>query len=615
MWRKYFFHLIVFMSCVGVLASDFSFGQVISAGQAHSLGRSYQSGGTAWGWGNNLSGEIGDNSTTQRNTPVQVLGGGTGGAYLVNIIAISAGNATSTALRNDGTVWAWGDANNGKLGTNNQTDSHTPIQVLAGAAGGTYLTGISAISTGNTNSVALRNDATVWTWGGGSLGQLGNNTTTAAQVTPVQVVGGAQGGTYLTGITAISGGSSNCMALRGSDGTVWTWGSNGGAGKLGDNTTTQRNAPVQVVGGATGGTYLTGITAVSASNFGNFCMALRNDGTVWTWGDNGNGQLGVNSTTTYITPVQVVGGGQGGTYLTGIAAISAGGNHGVALATDGTAWSWGRNERGQCSDNTETERDAPVHMQNSGGTTLTGILSVSAGDRYTLFQITGGKVLGVGFNNKGGLGDGTTGNQPNLPVGLAGALDGKVFPLPVEMLWFNAILNEDNSVNVRWSTATEINNDRFEVERSSDGIYYESIGVVPGAGNSGSVREYSFTDISTEGGSVSGPLYYRLRQIDFNGAYNYFGPAAVNPGSADGFFVYPSPSTGPFNVIIPYSAGERVIIVVRDVLGNEIFSEVTVLSNEKEVIAVDPSGKIRSGVYFVTATSDEKMYARKIVIR
>ncbi len=598
----------------------FSFAQVISAGQAHSLGRAWGSGGQAWAWGDNASGPLGDNTTTQRNTPVQVLGGGTGGTYLINITALSAGNGTSLALRNDGTVWGWGDANNGKLGINNQTDSHTPIQVLAGAAGGTYLTGITAMAAANVHSIALRNDGTVWTWGGGSLGELGNNTTTAAQLTPVQVLGGAQGGTYLTGISAISGGSSHSMALRGSDGTVWTWGSNGGAGKLGDNTTTQRNTPVQVVGGAQGGAYLTGISAVSASNFGNFCMALRNDGTVWIWGDNTNGQLGINNTTTSITPVQVVGGAQGGAYLTGITAVSAGGNHAVALASDGTAWSWGRNERGQCSDNTQTERDAPIHMLNSGGTTLTGILSVSAGDRFTLFQVTGGNILGVGFNNKGGLGDGTTGNQPNLPVSQASSgLSGNVVPLPVEMLSFNASLEENNSVQLFWSSASEMNSDHFEVERSRDGVNFISVGVVQGAGTSDVIHNYKFTDEDPffTGRTAGGEVFYRLKQFDYNGRYNYFGPVVVKPGSGNGVWQYPNPSNGNFYLSFDNSFamnGKEMLIVVRDMLGREFYSKVFYKNNDEQIIAIDPSCRLASGVYTVVATSDNNIYMKKIMI-
>jgi len=269
--------------------------------------------GTVWAWGANSYGKLGDGTTTDRQlTPVQVRGEG-GVGFLNNIIAISAGYEHTVALRNDGTVWAWGSNGNGRLGDNTTTDRLTPVQVRGEGAVG-FIDNITAISAGNAHTVALRNDGTVWAWGSNVNGRLGDGTTTR-RTTPVQVRGeGAVG--FLNNITAISAGNGYTAALR-NDGTVWAWGSNN-YGQLGDGTTTNRHTPVQVRGEEAVG-FLNNITAISAAGESH-TVALRNDGTVWAWGRNYFGQLGDGTSGwdfNRYTPVQVRGvDGVGFLYLT-----------------------------------------------------------------------------------------------------------------------------------------------------------------------------------------------------------------------------------------------------------------------------------------------------------
>jgi fibronectin type 3 domain-containing protein len=179
--------------------------------------------------------------------------------------SVSAGVAHTVALKNDGSVWAWGLNTNGQLGNGATTQSAAPVQV-------TGFTGAIAVSAGATHSVALKNDGTVWAWGLNSNGQLGNGTITQRTV-PVQVTG-------LTGVVAVSANAAYTLALK-SDGTIWAWGLNS-SGQLGDGTFTQRTAPVRVTG-------LTGVVAVSAGNL--HAVALLADGTVRTWGNAGSGQF------------------------------------------------------------------------------------------------------------------------------------------------------------------------------------------------------------------------------------------------------------------------------------------------------------------------------------
>jgi alpha-tubulin suppressor-like RCC1 family protein len=233
--------------------------------------------GTVWAWGNNNKGQLGQDATVTpfSKSPVQVSG-------LGSVTAIAAGFDHTVALKNDGTVWAWGSNNSGQLGNNTTTDSITPVQVSG-------LGSVIAIAAGNGHTVALRNDVlalTVLVWGNNANGQIGNGTTTNSAV-PVKIGG-------LSNVTAIAAGYDHTVVLA-SDGTVWTWGNNN-QGQLGDGTTTNSVTPVTVSG-------LSGITAIAAGN--KDTIVLKSDSTVWAWGNNTNGQLGDGTTADRLTPVEV----------------------------------------------------------------------------------------------------------------------------------------------------------------------------------------------------------------------------------------------------------------------------------------------------------------------
>ncbi|MGB9179636.1 MAG: hypothetical protein WCB68_10375, partial [Pyrinomonadaceae bacterium] len=153
-----------------------------------------------WVWGYNVAGQLGDNSTTERHAPVQVLGPG-GAGTLDGIISVSGGFIYSLALKSDGTVWAWGYNAYGQLGDNTFTTRATPVQVLGPGGAGT-LSGVIAISARGHHSLALKSDGTVWAWGNSQQGELGNNTDTVS-LTPVQVLGPGGSG-FLTNIVSIS---------------------------------------------------------------------------------------------------------------------------------------------------------------------------------------------------------------------------------------------------------------------------------------------------------------------------------------------------------------------------------------------------------------------------
>jgi alpha-tubulin suppressor-like RCC1 family protein/subtilisin family serine protease len=211
----------------------------VSAGMYHSL--AVKSDGSVYVWGDNDYGQLGTGGNLYSPSPTR-LG-------LSSFSAVAAGLYFSLALRSDGTVWGWGD-NGGQLGDGTTVRRYSPVQV-------TGLNGITitAIAAGNSHSLGLSSDGTVWAWGNNSSGQLGDGTTTMRSV-PVQVPG-------LGGIVAIAAGSAHSLAL-GSDGRVWTWGYNG-SGQLGDGTTVNRLIPTPVPG-------IVKATAISAGSSCSFAL-------------------------------------------------------------------------------------------------------------------------------------------------------------------------------------------------------------------------------------------------------------------------------------------------------------------------------------------------------
>ena len=294
-------------------------------------------GGTVYTWGYNSNGQLGNGSTTNSSTPVQVSIPGK------NIIQVAAGARFSLALADDGTVWAWGNNNRGQLGNNSTTDSSTPVQVIG-------LAGITMIAAGGEFGLAS-DGKDVWAWGSNDNGQLGINST-GSTATPVQVPS-------LSGmdITHIAAGASHSLAVVGAN-NLYSWGYNS-FGQLGNGSAGINNNPNipssadQLVPGLVS---LTGtqITMISAGL--SHSMAVV-DGTVYAWGYNFFGQIGNSAklyTNTVITSPLAVPIG------TNFTSAIATGNHSIALDNIGHIWTWGMNTYGQLGDGTTTDRSTPA---------------------------------------------------------------------------------------------------------------------------------------------------------------------------------------------------------------------------------------------------------------
>jgi alpha-tubulin suppressor-like RCC1 family protein len=331
----------------------------ITAGWFHTV--ALKSDGTLWAWGNNEFGQLGDGTTAaarllgleplKRTIPVQESTGATDWSAIASGGFQTGDEAYHTvALKSDGTLWGWGYNGNGQLGDGTTWNKDIPTQES------TEATSWSAIAAGGWHTVALRSDGTLWAWGKNNYGQLGDGTV-AEKHTPTQESTGA------TNWSAISAGFGRTVALK-SDGTLWAWGKND-FGQLGDGTVAEKHTPTQESTGATNW------SAISAGL--SYTVALKSDGTLWAWGNGGNGQHGDGTTANKNSPTKI-----GAT--TNWSAIAAGGWHTVALRSDGTLWGSGSNYHGQFGDGTTAEKY--IFVQET--TAATNWSAISAGGYHTV---------------------------------------------------------------------------------------------------------------------------------------------------------------------------------------------------------------------------------------
>jgi alpha-tubulin suppressor-like RCC1 family protein len=350
--------------------------------------------GTLFTWGQNSYAQLGDNTTTIRSTPVTTFAGGT------NWKQVSGGTNHTAAIKTDGTLWTWGNNPSGQLGDNTSANARiTPVTTFSGG------TNWKQVASGGYTTAAIKTDGTLWTWGRNSYGQLGDNTTTQRN-TPVTTFAGG------TNWKQVSCAVNHTAAIK-TDGTLCTWGRNS-YGQLGDNTTTQRNTPVTTFAGGTNWKQVAG--------GGECTSAIKTDGTLWTWGRNYGGQLGDRTITTRTTPITTFAGG------TDWKQVALGYTHTAAVKNDGTLWVWGNNSNGRLGINVASgERQTPV-TTFAGGTNWK---QVAGGGYHTSAVKTDGTLWGWGRQNNfnvihfSALGDNTSINRLSPVTTFAGGTNWK----------------------------------------------------------------------------------------------------------------------------------------------------------------------------------------------
>jgi alpha-tubulin suppressor-like RCC1 family protein len=355
----------------------------VAAGDVHTC--ALTTGGGVKCWGYNGDGELGDGTTTNRFTPVDVSGLTSG------VVAIAAGSGHTCALTTGGGVKCWGGNNSGQLGDGTSTLRLTAVDVSG------LTSGMAAIAAGISHTCALTTGGGVKCWGRNADGQLGDGTTTG-QLTPVDVNG------LTSGMAAIAAGGSHTCAVTTGGGGVKCWGNND-AGQLGDGTDEYESIANDVSG------LTSGVAAITAHR--DHTCAVTTGGGAKCWGRNDYGGLGDGTATDRLTPVDVSG------LTSGVATIAAGGFHTCALTTGGGAKCWGRNDFGMLGDGTSTQRLTPVNVYGL----TSGVAAIAAGGGHACALTTGGGAKCWGYNVSGQLGDGTT-TFPYIPVDVSGLTSG-----------------------------------------------------------------------------------------------------------------------------------------------------------------------------------------------
>jgi alpha-tubulin suppressor-like RCC1 family protein len=329
--------------------------------------------GHVWGWGDDLEGQIGQGGAWNLSTtPIEIPG-------LSRIVAIAAGANTAYALQSGGAVWGWGDNSQDELGDGAYSRRQQPQRIRAPR-------GVVAIAAGGWSAYALTRNGTVWAWGDNALGQLGTPGPLPRAI-PDRVQ-------HLSGVIAIAAGEGNGYALR-RGGTVWAWG-DASVGQLGrqpcglagsgERRCPPPGVPVEIRG-------LRGVTAIAAG--ADTVYALRRNGSVWAWGDNGFGALGSRLRRQFDDqPTQVSG-------LAHVVAIAAGSSTAYAVLRGGSVWAWGRGVDGELGDGSPTNGSVPARVL-----TRAPVMEVVGGGAMAYALDRRGQIWAWGSGLYGQLGNG-----------------------------------------------------------------------------------------------------------------------------------------------------------------------------------------------------------------
>jgi len=343
----------------------------------------------AFAFGYNALGNLGDNSTTSRLSPVDLSGVGNNWRQL-------SGSATaSAAVKMDGTLWTWGVATNGVLGNGSTIASRSsPQTTIVGGADWkeVSVSNYSGALTAGRFCAAIKLDGTLYTWGLNGQGQLGSGNSTNRS-SPVSV-------TTITNWLHVACGYNHALAVTAS-GEIYSWGFNS-SGQLGNGSTTLRTSPGTIVGDS--------YDWIKVAAGGDSSAAIKNEGSLWCWGVNTLGILGDGSTITKSSPVSVAGGGFNWEKVS-MSGSSSG--HCVATKIDGTLWTWGSNSLGQLGAGTTADNRSSPGTVNGGGTNWK---DCAAGGNHSAAIKADGTLWTWGGNAAGQLGDGATTASRSSPA-------------------------------------------------------------------------------------------------------------------------------------------------------------------------------------------------------
>ncbi len=445
---------------------------------------------------------------------------------------VSAGENFSLGIKMDGTLWGWGqNSNKLGLGLGNLADQNLPIQI--GTANDW-----ATVSAGNVHSLAVKTNGTLWTWGNGQFGQLGNGLFSSATANVIQI------GTANDWLT-VSAGNRFSLAIK-TTGTLWSWGLNN-VGQLGLNNLVNQNLPVQV---GTANNWL----KIDAGN--QHSLAIDNTGFIYAWGDNTFGQFGNGTNTSSLIPIMV-------SSSNNWTEVSAGFDHSMALNNSGILYTFGNNTNGQLGDGTNAASNTmiPISFANAG--TVTQYIAISAGNTFSLAIKNDNTLWSCGFNTSGqlGLGNNTAVNTLNQ-VGSSNT-------------WYSISAGDTHSLAMETSTAL------WSAGRGLEG----ELGI-------GTNIAYNTLQ------SVSCPTSSLANESVVMDKTN--------------ISVYPNPTNGIVNIDYALESSSTVVVRLSTIQGQLISETKMEKSIGLQTDAIDLSPQT-SGMYFVTITSGTSTYTAKIV--
>ena len=489
------------------------------------FGLAVRADGTLWAWGNNDYGQFGDGTTTSSLRPKQV---GTNTDWVL----VTAGGYSGLGLRADGTLWAWGRNEYGQLGLAANSGTTAPNPTPAQVAG-TWV----RVAAGYGHTLGLRADGTLWAWGCNDYGQLGNSTnvgSSAPNPTPTQVAG-----TYVQ----VAVGLSHSLGLQ-ADGTLWTWGLNK-YGQLGNSATSgspgANPTPALVSGPAR-------YTQVAAGY--HHSLGLTADGTLYAWGYNFFGQLGSSPNAGTLTPVPTPTAAAGR-----YAQVATGYYSSLGLRADGTLWTWGYNAYGQLGLGTTSTTNATPTQEVTASAGWTTLAAGPASQSSLVRTASGLNFASAGANGTGQLGDGTTTDWPRFDrLAPLSSLQ----PLPVRLVQFEARRTAPTAVALTWATASEARNAGFGVEKAADGLIFTRLGFVAGAGSSATGHAYAYADAAA-GPAAYYRLAQTDR--DGTVVYSPVRYVPAGPEAPGGLQLVPNPAPGRVSTLCGAAAGAPVRVL------------------------------------------------------
>lgn len=444
------------------------------------------------------------------------------------------------------------------------------------------------VETGQSHTLAIKTDGTLWTWGFNALGQLGNGTTLNDSI-PRQV--GVD-----NNWKSMAGGHNHSLAIK-KDGTLWAWGHNH-AGQLGNGTNTNQLTPIQV-GLSTDWKYV--------STRGLYSLAMKENGTIWSWGDNYNGELGNGTLIDQNTPQQI---GDDDDWIE----ISGGIHHSVLIKADGSLWAFGDNYHSQLGDGTNIDRTSPIQI----GTDMNWE-KVSAGYRHTTALKTDGTLWAWGHNSDGELGDGTF-IQRTTPTQIGTDMDWT----SVRSAQGNTIAKKADGTAWVWGrndygqmgNGTAAINDYIpypvplgtdnDWEQISGGIFF-FVGIKNDhtLWTGGDNRWGQLGDSTTVDKSILTQVICEDTNVS----------VTASPLSKISAKIFPNPfSTFPITLQLDTQSSSRWQIMLSDVAGKVITAKEIFLNNTNQSTSLDFQG-LNKGVYFLSIDNGRERYIEKIIFQ